>query len=73
MNAQYDAMEAYMAFDLDTYDAKMAEVKKLSATAYADCLVNIPEMTEWSKKWEELMARSDWDSNKIFEENKDVI
>ena len=60
MNAQYDAMDGYMAGDFDTGDAKMAEVKKLSVIAYSDCLVNVPEMTEWSKKWDEFVARSDW-------------
>ena len=50
MNAQYDAMEAYIADDKATGDEKMAQVKKLAKKAYASCEKTVPELFEWYQK-----------------------
>ena len=74
-NALYDGMEAYIAGDKATGDAKIADTKPLYKKALADCGKVAEHMGEWAQKLDDLAKIADWDkvSMQIYKANKNII
>ena len=53
-------MEAYIASDTETGDAKIKETKPLYEKALAGCGDLAEAISEWALKTDVMMARSDW-------------
>ena len=74
-NTLYNAMEAYIAGDTTSGDAKISETKPLYEKALAGCGDIAVHMGEWAQKTDDMMERSDWQqiSQEIYQANKDLI
>ena len=68
-------MEAYVAGDYTKGDAKMLATKPLYDRAFSSCGDIGHHMKELAQNVDDLISKNDWlqVSNRIYEENKDLI
>ena len=71
----YDAMEAYIAGDSETADAKIRETKPLYVKALSGCGKLAESIGNWAKRTDDMMSRSDWTtfSKHVYEAHRDTI